>query len=743
MELYKDSSKTVKERVEDLLSRMTLQEKVGQLNQRLYGFMAYEREGEEIRLTPETIRECETFCGLGVVYGLYRADPWSAKTTETGLVGKLAPKAYNLLQKCVLEHSRLGIPMLLSSECPHGHQALGGYLLPVNLAVGATFHPELLEEAGAVCGAQLKEMGVNLALVSALDVLRDPRWGRSEECYSEDPYLSSQFAKAAVRGIQKKVPMVAKHFCAQGEGTGGVNASAARIGERELREIHLPAAKACVDAGVRGIMAAYNEIDGVYCHVNKKLLTDILRDEFGFDGIVMADGMALNRLREMTGDDVLSSALALKAGVDVSLWDNVFPQLEKAVQQGMVDMEVLDEAVRRVLTLKFEQGLFEHPYLPETDDWDHYTMEAYPQSLQLAKESAVLLKNENQVLPITGEGKTIAVLGPNTEDIYRQLGDYTPPVGDAESWTVSRGMQHLAGSHRILTMPYGELNAQRKQELDAICQQADVIVLVLGGSSSRFEGAAFDDNGAALLSEHLAMECGEGLDAAKLELPGDQVDWVKAAKASGKAVVSVVIQGRPYAIPEVAALSDAVLSCFYPGPAGGLAIAQLLYGQESPSGRLPVSVPAHVGQVPVYYNPKKSYDRMHYCDMTDKPLYGFGQGFGYGKITYQPMEITIDRENTRVLVSVTAANEGALADWAVPQLYIHDVQASTVRRVRELKAFDKKKLLPGERHTFTLVLEQDTFCVWDLSMEYTLEHGEVELFLADSGIDWDHTVIHV
>ena len=320
MEAYKNAHLSPKERAKDLLARMTLQEKVGQLTQRLYGFGIYERRGEEIVLLEEFQEEVARYSGLGTLYGLYRADPWSGKNFETGLDGALAPKARNLVQKYVLEHSRLGIPVLMSSECPHGHQALDGYLLPVNLAVGATFRPELLEQAAAVCGKQLKAMGVDLALVSALDILRDPRWGRSEECYGEDPLLASRFAQAAVKGMQGAgEDMVAKHMCAQGETTGGVNASAARIGERELREIHLPPVKACVDAGVASFMAAYNEIDGVYCHGNRWLLTDLLRGEYGFEGFVMSDGVAIDQLDAVTGDRMASGALALEAGVDMGL----------------------------------------------------------------------------------------------------------------------------------------------------------------------------------------------------------------------------------------------------------------------------------------------------------------------------------------------------------------------------------------------------------------------------------------
>ena len=248
---YQNPALDPEERAEDLLGRMTLREKIGQLNQRLYGFSSFERQGEELTLTEEFRDEVARYSGLGALYGLHRADPWSGKNFDTGLDGKLSPKASNLVQKYVLDHSRLGIPALLSSECPHGHQALDGYLLPVNLAVGCSFAPELLKAAAEVCGKQLKEMGIDLALVSALDVLRDPRWGRSEECFGEDPYLASRMAEAVVTGIQSQgVEVTAKHLCGQGETTGGVNASAARIGQRELREIHLPPVKACVEAGV-------------------------------------------------------------------------------------------------------------------------------------------------------------------------------------------------------------------------------------------------------------------------------------------------------------------------------------------------------------------------------------------------------------------------------------------------------------------------------------------------------------
>lgn len=756
---YKDASLPTAERVNDLLSHMTLREKVGQLNQRLYGFRAYERKGDEITLTKETIEEAKYFGGLGVVYGLYRADPWSAKTEENGLSKEYAVKGYNLLQRCCLEHSRLGIPLLLSSECPHGHQALDGYLLPVNLAAGATFDQKLYKEAVSVCAHQLKQMGVNLSLVSALDVARDPRWGRTEECFGEDPYLCSCFAKAAVEGAQSEgVAMVAKHFCAQGETTGGVNASAARIGERELREIHLPAAKACCEAGVKGVMAAYNEIDGVYCHMNHHLLTEILRDEFGFDGIVMADGVALDRLQEAVGDEPHAAALALFAGVDVSLWDNVFPYLEDAVKDGLLDESLLDEAVKRVLTLKFEQGLFEHPYLPEDSKEESYTMEKYPQSLQLARESVVLLKNQN-VLPLKTSDQKIFVLGPSADDIYRMLGDYTPPVSDENSFTLLKGLEYLAGDRIIKTCSYTALTEEKKKEVQKLIDWADVVIMAIGGSSSRFGGALFDNNGAAVVQgtqkdskdsdlvrknkEAWAMDCGEGMDSSTLSLPGDQLDWFLFVRESNKPLISIVVAGRPYVISEIASKTDALLYSFYPGPYGGLALAQLLYGQESPSGRLPISIPAHVGQLPVYYNPKRSYEAMKYWDEEDHALYEFGEGFGYGQLSYENMTLQKETDHDSFIYKVTfsVSNKSDADDFAVPQLYVRDIAASTVRRVRELKEFTKTSLKAGQTKQISIVLDKAAFTIWNLNMKQVVEPGEFEILLMDQGKIWDRQTI--
>lgn len=725
MEQYKNPSLPPETRADDLISRMTLREKVGQLTQRLYGFGIYTRNGEEITLSGEFEEEVARYSGLGTLYGLHRADPWSGKSFETGLVGDLSVRLRNQIQKYVIEHSRFGIPVLFSTECPHGHQALDGYLLPVNLASGCSFAPELLEEASKVSGQQLKSMGIDLALVSALDVLRDPRWGRSEECFGEDPYLSSRMAAAAVRGIQGQgVDVVAKHMCAQGETTGGVNASAARIGERELREIHLPPVKACVDAGAAAFMAAYNEIDGVYCHANHWLLTELLRGEYGFGGFVMSDGVAIDQLDAVTGDRTASGALALNAGVDMGLWDTGFQQLEEAVARGLVKEERIDEAVKRILTVKFRRGLFDDPYIPETADYCRYTHERYPQVKKLAEHSLVLLKNKNKILPLSG--KRVGLVGPNADAIYNQLGDYTPPLRRGSGITVKQGLAQLAQAvyHPGCTM-FGN-NPELLEEAIRAVADCDTVIAAVGGTSSRFAGGAFNANGALKQQLNSTMDCGENVDDCHLRLPGSQLALLKALHDGGKGVITVIIGGRPYEMSEIEACSDAIVCAFYPGVSGGEAIAKLIFGEIEPAGRLSVTLPDHVGQLPVYYNAKDSYRPGAYYN-ADSPRYRFGCGLSYTDFSY---ELLTGNEES---VTFRVSNTGSRPGWAVPQLYLHRIQGAVTSRVRQLCGFAKVYLQPGEVESVTIAIPRESLAQWDSRMVSRILPGKVAWFLCDSG----------
>ena len=734
--LYLDQTKMPGERAADLLSRMSLREKAGQLTQRLFGFESCLRRGEELILSQKFKDEVERYGGLGTLYGLYRADPWSKKDFSNGLTGAAAKRAYNLAQRYVIEHSRIGIPLLTSSECPHGHQALDGYLLPVNLAAGAAWNPGLLRRAYEVCGAQLKELGVDFSLMSMLDMLRDPRWGRSEECYSEDPFLSASLARAAVEGCQSRgVAVVAKHFCAQGETTGGVNASPARIGPRELREIHLPVMKACCEAGVEGVMAAYNEIDGVFCHANGELLQNILRNELGFSGVVMADGVAIDRLDQLTGDSTASGALALSAGVEIGLWDEAFSHLEEAVEKGLVSEEILDRAVLRVLELKFRRGLFESPYLEEAPP-RRFSYESYPESLELSRQSPVLLKNEGG-LPLTRES-SVAVIGPNADAIYHQLGDYTPAQRPGVGVTLLQGLREELGEsvafEQGCTVCGGETEGiPRAVEL---AKQSDLVILALGGSSSRFDGASFDVNGAAIETGSMEMDCGEGVDSPALLLPGAQRELAEKIFALGKPVVTVVIAGRPYAIPELCEKSQAVVYAFYPGPMGGKALAELLVGKLSPSGRLPASLPKSAGHLPCCYNYKSS------ANPPEAPwLYPFGYGLSYTRFAfselYFPKAISrssLERGET-VEVSFTVENIGAMDAFVVPQLFLRKLRGGTVHRVKELKAFTKVFVRSGEKLPCTLSLNASSFSFWDAQLRFAVEPGEYRLLLEEGGTE--------
>lgn len=733
---------TYRAKAKELLANMTLQEKIGQLNQKLYGFGIYERNGDEISFSQEFKDEVEKYGGLGTLYGLYRADPWSQKDYENGLYGENAVKAYNQMQEYVLEYSRLNIPALLSTECPHGHQALDSYLLPVNLNMGATFHPELIHSAYSVCGKQLRQMGVDLALISLLDVVRDPRWGRSEECFSEDPYLCSRMAEQIVKAVQDEgVSVVAKHFAAQGECTGGINASAARIGERELREIHLPAMKACADAGVDGVMAAYNEIDGVFCHANHHLLTDILRDEMGFDGVVMADGCAIDQLNVVTGDCVRSGAAALRAGVDIGLWDEAYGHLDEALEKGYITEEDIDRAVLRVLELKVKRGLFESPLLDENQKPEEYSYEKYPQALQIARESVVLLENRNDILPLSKETRKIAVIGPNADAVYNQLGDYSPQVKRENCSTVLDGVRSYLGDKAVYARGCGVFDGTQEELEEAVklAEQSDITILVLGGSSSRFGEVSFDANGAAISEHGVSMDCGEGVDTAELSFPAVQRELAEKIFATGSKVITVIIGGRAYALDEVAEKSDAVLYGFYPGMQGGKAIGEILFGEVNPSGRLPVSLPRCTGQLPVYYNYKNSYRSMHYYNIPDGAAYTFGYGksytnFEYEDISFGKKDVAIEElHKNGIQVEMSIKNIGEQDGYAVPLVYIAGEQGSVVRRAKELKSFQKIWLKKGESKKVSIFLPSEAFAVWNSEMKFTVEPGRVQIILEEMG----------
>ncbi|MFJ8822154.1 glycoside hydrolase family 3 N-terminal domain-containing protein [Streptomyces sp. NPDC102467] len=732
--LYRDASAPVPDRVRDLLGRMTLTEKVGQVNQRLYGWHAYERGADgEHRLTDAFRAEVTAYDGMGALYGLQRADPWSGVTFADGITAADAAGVADAVQRHVVEETRLGIPVLLVEEVPHGHQALDGTVLPANLAVGASWDPDLYEAAAAAAARELRARGGHLALVSALDLVRDPRWGRAEECFGEDPYLASRFTEALVRGMRAQgIGVVLKHFAGQGATVGGRNSAATELGARELHEIHLAAARAGVRAGAAGVMAAYNEFDGLPCAANPYLLTELLREHWGFDGIVMADGCALDRLVRLAGDPAAAGAMALAAGTDLSLWDGAFPRLGEAVERGLVSEEALNTAVGRVLTLKFRLGLFEQPYARSSES----PVAAQELSERLARASVTLLEHDGTTLPLPTGARRIAVLGPNADSVPQQIGDYTAPQRPGTGVTVLAGIRAAAGADREVTYARGcELVGGDRAGLGeavALAAAADVAVLVLGGSSAREDGTRFEANGAAVVSSGnpAGMTCGEGVDLAELALVEGQSALLDAVAATGTPVVVVLVQGRPHALPDLSGRVGALLSAWYPGPWGGRAVADVLFGAAGPAGRLPVSVPRSAAQLPVFYN-GKDHGYRGYVDQPAAARYAFGHGLSYGMVAYGPPALSrtsVPADDPRLTCTVTVENTGRTAVRETVQLYVRRVSGgSSWPRVRELRGFTGLDLAPGERRDVTFEVTAETLASVGRDLELAVEPGAFSL----------------
>ncbi|MGY0022823.1 glycoside hydrolase family 3 N-terminal domain-containing protein [Streptomyces sp. YJ-C3] len=732
--LYRDPAAPVPDRVRDLLGRMTLPEKVGQVNQRLYGWHAYERTAAGgFRLTDAFRAEVAAYDGMGALYGLQRADPWSGVTFADGITAADAAAVADAAQRHVVEGTRLGIPVLMAEEVPHGHQALDGTVLPVNLAVGASWDPDLYEAAASAVATELRARGGHLALVSALDLVRDPRWGRAEECFGEDPYLAARFTEALVRGMHAQgVGVVLKHFAGQGATVGGRNSAATELGPRELHEIHLAAARAGVRAGAAGVMAAYNEFDGLPCAANPYLLTGLLRERWEFDGIVMADGCALDRLARLAGDPVAAGAMALAAGTDLSLWDSAFPRLGEAVERGLVGEGALDVAVGRVLALKFRLGLFEQPYVGDREQ----PGTARELSERIARESVTLLDHDGRTLPLGPDVRRIAVLGPNADSVPQQIGDYTAPQRPGTGITVLDGIRTAGGPGREVTWARGcELVGGDRSGLGgavALAAAADVAVLVLGGSSAREDGTRFEANGAAVVSSGnpVGMTCGEGVDLADLALPEGQLALLDAAAATGTPVVAVLVQGRPHALPDLSGRAAALLCAWYPGPWGGRAVADVLFGAAAPAGRLPVSVPRSAAQLPVFYN-TKDHGYRGYVDQPATARYAFGHGLSYGTVGYGPpclSRAAVSVADPLVTCTVTVENTGGAAVRETVQLYVRRVSGgSSWPRVRELRGFTQVALAPGERRDVTFEVTSETLASVGRDLELVVEPGEFSL----------------
>lgn len=659
--------------VDRLIDSMSFTQKVGQLNQRLFGWKSVERNAAgRLVASDELKQEIDRWGGLGALYGLLRADPWSGQHWGNGIRPEERPEAVAVVQQTVLERGAHGIGVLLSEEAPHGHQALGGAVLPTNLGLGATFDSQGVQEAEAAVAAELAASGIHIALVSGLDIARDPRWGRCEECFGEDPLMASRMCEAIVTGMQGEhrskvgrggVAVVLKHLAAQGEAVGGRNGQSAVLGPHDLHEIHLPPVAAGVRAGALGFMAAYNDIDSVPCCANPWLLEDYLRDQLGFDGIVMADGLAVDRLEDMAGSIPAAGRAALLAGVDVSLWDEGFARLEEYVDDEQVAAAV-DTALRRVLELKAMFGLLPEDgadtaaiAMPDADAIAQATADGREQAKRMAREaitlindgrSAVTLDSIRGVLTDAQAGPVI-VAGPFADDFGCFLGDYTAPLPADEQSSIYRQLVARLGKDRVcLAAKPSDVSADR-------WASAAAVVFVCGSTSERSYDSEFDDNGAAKAVAEYGATCGEGVDLSDIRLPWHQDEMLDEVVALTTApVVSVVVCGRAHVLTHVIGQSAVTIWVGYAGQYGPQAVADVLIDGAGLPGRLPVTLPAHPAAIPVRYNDRQSAAHV-YKDAAEPVLREFGYGAGsLAGVTFSGMHADAESRANEVLVQVMA-----------------------------------------------------------------------------------------
>lgn len=745
---YKDSNLSIDIRVTDLLSRMTLEEKVGQLLCPL-GWDMYEIRGNEV-FPSDKFKQLIKNKKAGMLWATYRADPWTKKTLANGLNPELAAKAGNALQKYVIENTRLGIPMFLAEEAPHGHMAIGATVFPTGIGMAATWSPDLIKEVGQVIAEEVRSQGGHISYGPVLDLSRDPRWSRVEETFGEDPILSGTLGVAMVEGLTKgdisqKNSTIAtlKHFLAYAVPEGGQNGNQALVGVRELHESFLPPFKKAIDAGALSVMTSYNSIDGIPCTANSYLLSQLLRNEWNFRGFVVSDLYSIEGIHEShrTASSVSEAATqAISAGVDIDLGGDAYVNVCQAVREGRLSESVVDTAVYRVLRLKFEMGLFENPYVdPELATKKVRSKENIELARRVAQASVTLLENKHSILPLRKDINRVAVIGPNADNRYNMLGDYTAPQESDNVRTVLDGITSKLHSSRVEYVRGGAIRDtivdEIKQAVEAV-SRSEVVIVVVGGSSARDFKTTYKETGAAMTTKGSIisdMECGEGFDRATLSLLGRQQELLKALKKTGKPLIVVYIEGRPLEKNWASEYADALLTAYYPGQEGGNAIADVLFGDYNPSGRLPISVPRSVGQIPVYYN-KKLPQCHNYVEMSAAPLYPFGYGLSYTTFEYSDLQIT-QNASYCFEISFKVKNTGKYDGEEVAQLYIRDEYASIVQPMKQLKRFERFYLEKGEEKQITFVLTEDDLSIVNQNMRRVVETGTFKIMIGASSDD--------
>lgn len=751
---YRNPNLDADSRAADLLSRMTLEEKIAQMEG------AWQNRGQHRPPESYFVDEQGNFlpdrAAVNLKYGLGQISRPSENTRGPREMAEFT----NTVQKWIKANTRLAIPAMFHEECLHGHAAPKGTSFPAAIGLAGTWDPALVQDVFASVAAEVRARGAQECLAPVLDLARDPRWGRTEETYGEDPYLVSRIGVAAIRGFQgtgaaigkSHVMATAKHFAVHGQPEAGTNVAPGNYSERVIREYFLkPFAAAVKEAGVRSVMASYNEIDGIPSHSNKYLLDDILRKEWGFRGVLVSDyfGIAeLIRVHHVAGSRETAAKMALEAGVDIELpFVDTFDTLAAQVKSGKVSEAEIDRAVSHVLREKFLTGLFDDPFVDPgyaekiTNSPQHQQL-----ALKAAHETITLLKNQDRLLPLDrAKFKSIAVIGPNAADVH--LGGYSNKPGRGVS--ILQGIKDKAG--KGIEVLYSEgckiteslpdwdadkvvlgdpaLNAKRIQEAANVARKADVIVLVLGENEQTSREA--------WAPEHKG-------DRDSLDLLGNQDDLVKEMLATGKPVVAFMLGGRPNSINLIAERVPAILEGWYLGQEGGTAAADVLFGDYNPSGKLPITVPRNVGQLPDYYYQKPSAKR-EYVGSTTQPLFPFGWGLSYTTFKYANVKLSPDSIGAegKTTVSVDVTNTGAVRGDEVVQLYIRDEVSSVTRPVKELRGFRRVSLAPGQTETVQFTVGPEELSFLNRDMHRVVEPGSFKIMVGGNSVDLTEATLQV
>jgi beta-glucosidase len=728
-EVYKDPHAPIEARVHDLLSRMTLEEKLHQL----FAGDVRRHFPTSAAVAVDAAAATRFPHGIGQTQGMIRS-------SEMG--GRASAEYYNAVQKVFVEHSRLGIPLLLSEEALHGLLAREATIFPQCICMSCSWDPGLAHDVYAAVAQEARSRGIGQVLSPMIDVCREPRWGRIEESWGEDTFLTTRYAVAIVRGLQgdgdtidaRHVAATVKHFAAYGDSMGGINKCEVDQSQRDLCEYFLPPFRAAIqEAGAHCIMPAYHALNAIPCHANPWLLHTMLRDQWGFRGLVVSDYGGVNELmtlHHIAADPADAARLALLSGVDVELpRPTCFPTLLQSVESGVVPVEAIDHAAGDMLRLKFQLGLFDHPYADPIVAQSSNHNDAHRElALKMAEESMVLLKNDNHLLPLDpSKIKTLAVIGPNADRLV--YGGYSEMTD--QGTTILQGLKNACGDRVHITYAEGckihlgppfwkvnkvELNdpvADRQMIAQAsdVAKAADAAVVVVGDDPAL---------------------CSEGHDVDDLNLVGQQNELVKSILDTGKPTVIVLVNGRPMSCQLIADRAPAILEAWYPGEEGGNAVARILLGIVNPSGKLTTTFPKTVGQLPVYYNRLSRYGKYVLDDIL--PLFSFGHGLSYANFNYANLRLSSDSMSVSggCQASVDITNASNVAGDEVVQLYLHEQTSSIVRPAMELKAFSRAHFNAGETRTITFDITPTMLGFYHDDLDFSVEPGMIDVMVGPS-----------